>query len=184
MVKYSGWHCYRGEIILITDIDSWISELLETGFFIQDFNLADVSEQAQTRFNRYIELLEQIEGNEGPEVVRALCDSIQMTDDYGVYQLTLDKLGQFIRPGYARCYIEGLVKIIQIRPDLANDLLIMIAQATESDAFIKEFNRELTLSNKSAARRVICFILAEEEVGRLDPFHGIFARDKDQVALG
>ena len=169
---------------MITDIDSWINELLETGFFIHDFNLAVVSEQAQTRFNRYIELLEQVKGDEGPEVVRALCDSIQMTDDYGVYQVTLDKLALFICPGYARCFIDGLVKIIQIRPDLANDLLIMIAQAPQSDAFIQEFNRELTLSNQSTARRLICFILAEEQVGRLDPFGGIFARDKDQVALG
>jgi hypothetical protein len=168
--------------MLIHDTVAFAKELIECGNFVSDFNHENIFREAERRFNRYIELVGEISGDEGPLMIKALADSIQMEEDYGVYQVTIDALIQFLHAGNAEAMIEALADMMQVRPDLAVDLMLRIAHQHESYDFMIEFNRALSLSTSSAAGCVRNFVMDQERFGLLDEFSGMFARHRVNVA--
>jgi hypothetical protein len=93
--------------VVVGEYRSWRRELLRTGRIVQDGDDSVPPEVRQARFHRYLELVEMVEGNDGPEVFGSLIDSMQVGHDYGAYQRTLKALdrfprGQFIRAGGRR----------------------------------------------------------------------------------
>ncbi len=115
--------------------------------------------------------------------MRALIDSIQIQNDSGIYQATIDTLTRFMRLGYGRCFIDSLAKLTLRRPDLASDLILIMANYTSEDQrlFIEEFNKELHISHTSSAAFVVQFIKAEERKSSFSDYSGILAK-KSRIA--
>ena len=59
------------------DFQTWRSELLHTGDIIQDGDKSVSQPESEQRFNRYIEMLDAVSGQEGIETFIAIVDSLQ-----------------------------------------------------------------------------------------------------------
>lgn len=154
---------------MITDLKAWSAELVLNSSFIPDFGSLNLLQQAETRFDRYIELLEMVEGNEPPEILHTLANSIRMDDDCGAYQVTIDTFRKFMSWGYLIAFIEVLAKVNFRRPDLASDLVIIMSQTKlgENCTFLQAFERELENSKTSAASNSTQVIIQEKRKGTL-----------------
>lgn len=128
---------------MITDVDDWKVELLFSGRIVQDGDETVSPDEAERRFNRYIKLVEMVEGDEGQNVFQALVDSIQADEDYGAYQATMGAAEKFPEPKYAQYLIEALPALIKCQPDWAGNFMVSIANQVEfgDEARIHSFNR-------------------------------------------
>lgn len=162
---------------MIADKEKWISELMDSCEFNPDFGSLNLIKDAESKFDKYISLLEMIDGNEGPEIVRALINSIRASNDSGAYQATIHALSKFFKPGYAISFIDSIAKLTFKRPDLASDLLLLIAdfKTEEHRLFVNEFNTQLKFTHSSSTSHVISFIKVEEKKSLLSDFSGVLA---------
>lgn len=149
---------------MITDIKTWSAELVFNSSFIPDFGSLNLLQQAETRFDRYIELLEMVEGTEPPEVLHTMANSIRMDDDCGAYQITIDTFRKFMTWGYLIAFVEILAKVNFRRPDLASDLVIAMSQTMigENYSFLQAFEHELESSKSNAAAQSLQIIIREK----------------------
>ncbi|THB65670.1 MAG: hypothetical protein D6B27_08135 [Gammaproteobacteria bacterium] len=163
---------------MISDKKEWIQQLLDCCRFVPDFGSLNLIKHAKNSFDKYLFLLEMVEGNEGPEIVRALIDSIQIQSDSGAYLVTVDTLKKFLKPGYARAFIDPLARLTFRRPDLASDLLFNMANyfTEEQRIFVDEFNDELRRSHSGATTQLINFIKSEEKKSFFSDFAGVLAK--------
>ncbi len=154
---------------MIADSQAWIDELDQNAEFVSDFGAQNVQEEAEERFNRYIELLDQVNGDEGPEVLRALIDSMRMQEDCGVYQVTLATIDKFFQVGYERCLVDMLPGLIERRADLASDLvdLIMALKSTSRDTFIEGFFTAVDHAKPETRALIMQFLHAELAKGTI-----------------
>jgi hypothetical protein len=162
---------------MIQDIENWKTELLFTGRIIQDDDKTVSSNEAEKRFNRYIELLDMVEGNEGPDVFRAIIDSIQADEDYGAYQSALSITYKFPEPLYTESLIKALPDLIRRQPDWAGTFLVSIANQVEfgNTENIYRFNQYLSRSDNETRRIITNFIREQERVGWLENRVGVLA---------
>jgi hypothetical protein len=72
---------------VIDDFAAWRDELIFTGNIVQDGETDVDPEEAESRSgDRYLELLEMVDGNEDDAVFQSIVDSMTATDDYEVYE--------------------------------------------------------------------------------------------------
>ena len=88
-----------------SDFDLWRKELLQTGDIVQDGDTSVPQQEKEKRFNRYVEMVKAVSGQEGVEAFITLVESLQAKDDYGAYETTYGALWRF-PPGVAA---RGLV---------------------------------------------------------------------------
>ena len=65
----------------IEQLSEWRAELIICGDIVQDEDDTVPQKVAEVRFNRYIEMLESVEGKEGEGVFNAIIDSITPRED-------------------------------------------------------------------------------------------------------
>ncbi|THB75112.1 MAG: hypothetical protein D6B28_01165 [Gammaproteobacteria bacterium] len=149
---------------MITDLQAWSAELVLNSSFIPDFGSLNLLRQAETRFDRYVELLEMVEGNEPPEILHTMANSIRMEDDCGAYQVTIDTFCKFMGNEYLNAFIEVLAKVDFRRSDLASDMVIKMSQIEigESTTFLQALENEISNCKSSAAGHCIQIINKEK----------------------
>ena len=101
------------------DFDLWRKELLQTGGIVQDGDTSVPQEVAEKRFNRYVEMVEAVSGQEGIEAFMTLIESLQAKDDYGAYETTYRALWRFPPGVVAHGLVAALPRLIQRQPDRA-----------------------------------------------------------------
>lgn len=155
---------------MIKDLEAWSAELVLNSSFIPDFGSLNLLKQAETRFDRYIELLEMVEGNEHPEVLHTMANSIRMEDDCGAYQVTINTFRKFMTEEYIKAFIEILAKVDFRRSDLASDLIIIMSQTNidEQTSFLQLFEHELKACKSSASGHVIQLLNKEIRSGTIN----------------
>lgn len=92
----------------IPNFDTWRSELLATGRIAQDGDPPEVWDKSESDVKRYLELVEMACGIHEERVLGALLDSMQVEDDYEVYESTVRVMFSF-SPRSAGCLPRTLV---------------------------------------------------------------------------
>ena len=155
--------------------EDWKKELLFVGNIVQDSDDSIDGDEKSRRFNRYIEMLDSLVGNEGDEFALAVFESIQAEQDYGAYQTAGRAAWKFGESVFCSALLRQLPRLIKNLPDWAGDFLVSIAngQGTEYQSTIAVFNRllaDLPSEQQSIIRE---YILGEEKSGWLSNRVGV-----------
>ena len=145
--------------------ERWRSELLQVGAIIQDDDASVESSVAEERFNRYIEMLDALEGSEGESYAVAIMESIQSVHDFGAYQAAQQALLRFRPSDFCVALIGQLPRLISNLPDWAGDFLTLIANSGESgssDPLIQQFNRALGDADSVQRESIEAYIREQE----------------------
>lgn len=153
----------------VLDFDHWETELVETGRIVQDSDTSVLPEEAERRSRRYLALVEMLNATEGLRAARALLRSIQVHEDYEVYESTKGKFLSFPHIVVAEALMMELPRLIKDLPDHAGDILSLIALGSRQpdDRLIETFNRTLTLSDANVRTEIRNFIRRQEDQGWL-----------------
>ena len=160
-------------------MEELIKELIATGNIVQDSDESVPWPEREDRFNRYIELLDSLVGNEGIEVVRALIQSMQAEDDYGAYQTTQAALGRFPGAEYIEALISELPPMIQRNSEWAGELLCGLANSvgTKYESNISTFIKMLSMSPEDSRKIINQYIGQQEKAGWLEHRKGVLSAD-------
>jgi hypothetical protein len=164
--------------VAVGDYRSWRRELLRTGRIVQDGDESVRPEVRQARFHRYLELVERVEGGEGPEVFQSLIDSMQVRHDYGAYQRTLGALDRFPRTQFVEYLVAALPGLIRRQPQWAGDLLCCFVCLRAATGYVWQFNRCLARSSPARRAAIRRFIRAEEADGWLQEHRGVLQAEE------
>jgi hypothetical protein len=150
-------------------------ELMFTGQIVQDSDKSVDWPEREDRFNRYIELLESIKGNEGLDVARTIIKSMQAEQDYGAYQTTQRILGRFPDAIYTKALVIETPFLIKNKSDWAGELLCGLANSvgTENEDSIDLFNNYLKVADPESKTIIVEYIKEEEKDGWLEHRVGV-----------
>ena len=153
---------------MINDIKSWCEEVVLMGNIDQteDLNLSDEDfKEGEQDFDRYLELLGMVEGNEGIEVFKAIINSVQVENDYGAYQRTLNTALKFPPEVYAQGLVQTLPGLIDRNQDWAGDFLLDVAKrsASNEDNIAIPFNKYLAETETATHKKILDFIIQQEQ---------------------
>ncbi len=146
---------------------AWKDELLFTGRIVQDADKTVDPGEAHRRFMRYVELMEELNGSEGPTALTALVQSVQMRDDYGAYQTTFRVMWRFPEKELMHVIVQELTGLIARQPDWAGDLLVSIAngQGGKWDYQIAMFNDAVGAAPALVRRAIVDYVRGQETSG-------------------
>ena len=157
--------------------EDFIRELMFTGDIVQDADDTVSWPERERRFNRYIELLESLNGLEGVSVACAVIRSMQAEQDYGAYQTTQRTLGRFPSEVYIAALIEEVPLLIKKKSDWAGELLCGLANSigTEWEQNITLFNSALSKCPSDQRKTIEEYIKVQEQKGWLDHRVGVLS---------
>jgi hypothetical protein len=139
----------------------WRDELLRTGRALGD----DV--EAEAAQDRYLTLVDTVDGSEGHEVLVALIDSMQLEEDNEVYEATINAACSFSARPFAAATVEALPALLERSEDLGGRLLCGI-----SGEYLRRFNSELARAPAAARERIMDFVLRNEADGWFEEMAG------------
>ena len=138
----------------------------------EDRNVA--ATEKERRFNRYLEMLEHLDGSESDQYALAVVASIQAQNDYGAYQATSRALWRFGAYTYCKALLDQLPRLIKTLPDWAGDFLGQIAnEDTSGESAIHEFNQLLSALPNDQRSLIQQFIASQESGGWLEHRVGV-----------
>src|SRR5271157_2602557 len=151
------------------DFDVWRKELLQTGDIVQDGDTSVPQEAAEKRFNRYVEIVEAVSGQEGIEAFIALIESLQAKDDYGAYETTYRALWRFPPSVAGHGLVAALPRLIERQPDHAGNILGQIVNSAldQDSAILSAFRGALGSASADAQKAIMDFVVREENDGWL-----------------
>jgi hypothetical protein len=129
---------------MIDDIEAWRRELLVVCAIVQDEDESVPQEEADRRYERYLELADAVEGTEGSAAVQALISSLRVTEDYGAHQAVFGALQRFPASVLAHGTAEAAPALVEIPSDKSGQvlqLLTLLASPTDLKAFNSAFGR-------------------------------------------
>jgi hypothetical protein len=165
-----------GGSVVIQNVSEWELELVQTGKIVQDGDISVSPDEAEKRFSRYVELVDMVEGDEGPEVVKALVRSIQVRYDYGAYQGTMNAiLDRFPMELMVPVLLSELPDLIQRQPEWAGDIINQVTHQdnTAAKVVVRLFNKEVSKLSPQDRQSIMKFIRQEENGGWLEGRQGI-----------
>jgi hypothetical protein len=144
-------------------------ELLLTGNIVQDYDESISDDESECRFNRYIELLDLIDGSEDIKVTKLIIQSMRAKDDYGAYQTAIRKIFSFPSDICATTLISELPSLIEENKEWAGEILCGLANEIEDieTPYIDAFLIELNNTDQDMQRIIINYIKEEERKGWL-----------------
>ncbi len=158
------------------DFDRWREELREVSVIVQDGDETTPQEEAERRFDRYMEMLDALDGSESDEVLKALLEGLTDQDDYGAYQRLYNVVASFPPERFGRVMAAELPSLIDRAPDHAGEFLLP-ARAPEA---ARAFNTAAERLAPAEREKVTRFIRAEEaEDGWLDQHPGMLCPPSD-----
>lgn len=147
---------------MIGDFTAWREEVLFTGAIPQDGDTSIDAAEAERRCDRYVELLEMIEGDEGDEVFQTIIDSMVAEDDYEVYQASLriafrfsDRFGSLLFRALKAGFLDR-------DPERAADWLGQLAFLGAASSAVRAFNTEWSKADQPFSGRLAEFVEINE----------------------
>lgn len=130
--------------MITVPIEQWKKELIFTGKIIQDEDHSVSSAEAHQRCLRYTQLIDMVDGTEDAVVFKAIIASIQVKDDYEVYEATHNALWKFSPEKFAQYFVPLLANFIQrmAKYDQVGRFLCPLIGWAEQD-YLPLFNREI-----------------------------------------
>ena len=104
---------------VIVDFAAWRVELMRTGRIPPDSDTTVDRDQAGLDCQRYVELVDMVRGDEGREVFDALLASMQVPEDYEVYESTVRVLHHFKTPDVGERLYDAWDGLAQRSPEMA-----------------------------------------------------------------
>ncbi len=158
---------------IIMNTNKFVEDLIFTGNIVQDSDESVPWPERENRFNRYIELLDSVTGNEGVDIASAIIKSMQAEDDYGAYQTAQGALGQFPSKVYVEAMISELPNLIKKNREWAGELLCGLAnsEGTEYSEVLSIFNNALV--NSPHKESILSFVRFQETDGWLEHRVGV-----------
>lgn len=154
---------------MIEDFTKWCGELMRTGRIPPDSDSTFDQEQAELDCRRYVELVEMVRGDEGRKVFDALLASMQVPEDYEVYEATVRVLHLFKTPDVGEWLYYGWDGLARRSPERAWDLLNQLARGWFSDGARNSFNRAWgKADSKTKAAHLEAVVSQEADDGWLE----------------
>ena len=150
---------------MIEDFEVWRSELMRTGRIPPDSDTSVDPDQAEADCRRYAELVDMAEGDEGREVFEALLASMQVPEDYEVYQGTHRALHRFSTADVGDWLYRGWDGLAQRSPETAWDLLNQMARGWFGDDARTSFNRAWGAADRTTKAAQLEAVVKQEEAG-------------------
>lgn len=147
------------------DFDSWRSEVIELGRIPQEDDQSVPPSEAEIRFNRYVDLVRQLDGSEGSDAVAALISSMRAENDYGAYQSVHGALALFP----AQHLVQGAAKaaraLVEIPEEHSGEVLSAVAGADDEN--VREFNSAIRDVDADTVAKLRDLIAEQETDGWL-----------------
>jgi hypothetical protein len=148
--------------------DAWRSELFRTGNIVPDHDKKADRDQAQRDCLRYVELVEMVEGTEGRTVFDALLQSMQVPEDYEVYETTVGVLHRFRDASVGEWIYDGWFALLERSPFRAWDLVNQLAREGFGAEAREAFDRAWGRAEAREQRRLLALVEEQERDGWLD----------------
>jgi hypothetical protein len=144
-------------------VNAWREEVLAVSDVVQDGDESVPDSEREARFNRFVALVSDVEGNEDDAVFFTLLETLTDQEDYGAYEAVFGALSRFPPERRGSLAAHGASSLLARAPELAGDLLSQIAFSRDGtvDAFTEEFSR---IADAEERGRMTAFI-AEQERG-------------------
>jgi hypothetical protein len=145
------------------DIDAWRDEILAVSNIVQDDDESVSDEEAERRFNRFIELVDAVRGDEPDDAFLTLLETLEDQADYGAYESVFQALLRFSPARRGRLVAQGVLPLLRCTPELAGDVLSQLA--LDEDAAVVAFNRAIAGRAAPEDLRALSEFIAEQEQG-------------------
>jgi hypothetical protein len=119
--------------------DAWRRELLATGDIVQDDDDRVDDDEAERRFYRYVELLDAVDGTEGPRAVHALIASLFAEQSYGAHETVFGDLELFPPEDLARGSIMATAELLTI-PEENSGVVLQLVTLVAGEQGLRSFN--------------------------------------------
>ena len=147
------------------DRTEWCSELISVGDIVQDGDDSVTPEEAERRFDRYVELLNGVTRNEPDQVFRCILASVRHQDDYGARQAVMGALLRFGPSRYGRLLALSMAALVERVPSFAGELLCDLAN--QGGTNLREFNSTAGGLDPHDREMMVKFVASEEVDGWL-----------------
>jgi hypothetical protein len=148
------------------DFASWRDELLALSDIPQDDDESVPVREAERRFNRFVQLVDQVQSDDPDTVFLTLMETLKDQDDYGAYEGVFEALLRLSPARRGRVMADGVLPLLRRAPDLAGDVLSQVA--FDTDEVVAAFNRACAERATPEERRELSdFIAAQEHDGWL-----------------
>jgi hypothetical protein len=158
--------------MITVGLEDWRKELIQTGNIVQDDDDSISQKEAKDRLNRYVELLEMVEGDESQHVFQAIVDSIQAENDYGAYESTYNALWKFSPEKFARYFVSALPGFIQRYGEESGRFLLALT-GWGREVYLPHFNRELAEAPAEGLSTILSYIKQQEKDGWFEDTRGL-----------
>lgn len=140
--------------------EPWESEIIVCGDLIQDGDPRFTPEEAEERWNRFVELADEVSGEEGPSGVAAIVSSLKADDDYGAYQSAFSALERFPDEVLGKGVALAAPNLLDLPRHSSGEVLVTVVDAGE-DA-IGAFGEEMRSGDPSTLTAMIELIQYHE----------------------
>ncbi|SDJ72421.1 hypothetical protein SAMN04487820_101489 [Actinopolyspora mzabensis] len=115
----------------------WKVEIVEYGDIPQFGDDTVPQDEAERRWNRYVELADSVTGDEGPEGVVAIVSSLKVQDDYDAYESAHGALQRFPPADLGKGVAWAAEELTRIPYDRSGIVLVIVARlpAAAAEAF-------------------------------------------------
>ena|SRR5437867_1692044 len=152
----------------ISDFESWRSELIQKGRIPSDDEQEVDRDAAGRNSLRYVELVDMVTGTEGSAAFDALLESMQVEEDYEVYETTIGALQRFPGDMAGDRLFAGWRDLRQRCGLRAWDLLSLTAMGAFQARGIKAFNLAWARAPAEWRQELLALAHEQEQKGWLD----------------
>ncbi|KFZ82337.1 hypothetical protein ED92_00120 [Amycolatopsis sp. MJM2582] len=142
---------------------NWKIEIIECGDLVQDDDEVESQDEAERRWNRYVELADSVTGDEGPTGVAAIVRSLKAKEDYGAYQSAHAALLRFPGEDLGEGMAQATSDLLVIPKDNSGNVLMLLVHA--GSVAVSRFNdalRAVEPRDRREFRQLIEFHESEE----------------------
>ncbi|MFE2597050.1 hypothetical protein ACFXCZ_11190 [Streptomyces sp. NPDC059396] len=141
----------------------WKVEIVDCGDLVQDGDEFTTPDEAERRWNRYVELADTVTGDEGPAGVAAIVASLKAEEDYGAYQSAHAALGRFPHSDLGEGVALAVTELLSNPKDArGNVLLILTCSGPTAVNSFNEAIRTVGPDAQSEIRQLVEFHESEE----------------------
>ncbi|MEV2189829.1 hypothetical protein AB0I02_02345 [Streptomyces phaeochromogenes] len=133
-------------------LSDWKVEIVECGDLVQDDDEVTPPDEAERRWNRYVELADSVTGSEGPDGVAAIVSSLKAEEDYGAYQAAHAALSRFPHPDLGKGAALAARGLVSIPKDGSGNVLLILARA--SSGAVNSFNEAMRAVDTDVQREM------------------------------
>nr|WTB30954.1 hypothetical protein OG781_17005 [Streptomyces sp. NBC_00830] len=135
---------------------SWSDEIFACGNLPQE-NSEETQEVGARLWERYVQLADDVVGDEGVAGIAALVRSFRVEEDFGAYQSALSALERFPLKVIGAGVAESVQALAEIPECWSGNILLVVARAQESTRSFNEGFSLLGPEEQATLRRLIDF---------------------------